>query len=69
MKMINISTVEYIRKNNEELIEEAEGKINQLTRENLELRRRIRTAKDAERQLDKNMKELEILMAMYLGVK
>ena len=67
--MINISTVEYIRKNNEELIEEAEGKINQLTRENLELRRRIRTAKDAERQLDKNMKELEILMAMYLGVK
>ena len=67
--MINITTIEYIRDKNKEVIEEMEGKINQLTRENLELYRQIRIGKDAEKQLIKNQKELKILMTTYLGVK
>lgn len=64
--MISTITIKNVRERNKEIIEETEQKINNITRENLELYRQIKVGKDAETQLKKNQRELETLMTLYL---
>lgn len=59
---------DYVREN-KTVVEEAEEQIYKLTSENMELYRKIRVGKDAEKQLEKNQEALQNLMTVYLGIK
>lgn len=66
--MIDIKIITNLDNKNKEISEETEAKINHITRENLELYRQIKVGKDAEKKLRENQKQLEVLMALYLGI-
>lgn len=58
----------YVREN-KTVVEEAEEQLFKLTSENLELYRKIRVGREAEKQLRNNQKALDGITEMYLELR